>query len=64
MVHGIRRAAEMDEVAATLAALSMPNDMTRAAAETQRRIGAMKLDTAEGLVAKSGRILKRQKDTA
>jgi 3-hydroxyisobutyrate dehydrogenase-like beta-hydroxyacid dehydrogenase len=38
MVHGARRAAEMEEVARTLADLGLPNDMARATVEWQRRI--------------------------
>lgn len=37
--HGERRAAEMDEVAVTLADLGLPNGMTLAAAEWERVIG-------------------------
>lgn len=48
--HGERRAAEMDEVAKTLTDLGLPNDMSRATAEWQRRIarsGAPVPDTAD-----------------
>jgi 3-hydroxyisobutyrate dehydrogenase-like beta-hydroxyacid dehydrogenase len=38
--HGLRRAAEMEEVAATLEALGQGSDMARATAEVQRRLGA------------------------
>jgi 3-hydroxyisobutyrate dehydrogenase-like beta-hydroxyacid dehydrogenase len=38
--HGLRRAAEMEEVAATLAGLGQGSDMARATAAVQRRIGA------------------------
>lgn len=37
--HGLRRAAEMEEVAATLEGLGQKSDMTRATALVQRRIG-------------------------
>ena len=57
MVHGRRRAAEMDEVAATVAGLDLPNPMSRATAEAQRRIGQLELKPVEGLAAKSARIL-------
>lgn len=56
IVHGLRRASEMEEVGATLASLGIPNDMTRATAAAQRRIGAMKLDPVDGLDAKSASI--------
>jgi 3-hydroxyisobutyrate dehydrogenase-like beta-hydroxyacid dehydrogenase len=59
LVHGLRRAAEMDEVAATLEALGMPNGLTRATAETQRRIGTLRIPPAEGLAAKADSILQR-----
>lgn len=39
LVHGIRRAAEMEEVAKTLADLGLPNDMARATVKWQRRLG-------------------------
>lgn len=39
LVHGIRRAAEMEEVAKTLADLGLPNDMAKATVLWQRRIG-------------------------
>ena len=37
--HGLRRAAEMEEVAATLEGLGQASDMARATAQVQRRIG-------------------------
>lgn len=39
LVHGIRRAAEMEEVAKTLTDLGLPDDMARATVLWQRRIG-------------------------
>lgn len=59
MVHGLRRAAEMEEVAEALEALGADGTMSRAAAEAQRRIGAMRLQPASGLPAKSRMILER-----
>lgn len=53
MVHGTRRAAEMDEVAATLEALGADPVMARATAAAQRRIGELGLDPAPGLAAKA-----------
>jgi 3-hydroxyisobutyrate dehydrogenase-like beta-hydroxyacid dehydrogenase len=38
--HGLRRAAEMEEVATTLEGLGQGSDMARATAEVQRRVGA------------------------
>lgn len=43
MVHGRRRAAEMREVAATLAELGLPNALARATADWQQRIGDLEL---------------------
>jgi 3-hydroxyisobutyrate dehydrogenase-like beta-hydroxyacid dehydrogenase len=57
MVHGLRRAAEMDEVARTLADLGLPNAMSLAAAAAQRRIGALGIEPADGLEAKASAIL-------
>jgi 3-hydroxyisobutyrate dehydrogenase-like beta-hydroxyacid dehydrogenase len=37
--HGLRRAAEMDEVAKTVEALGLDSDMARATASVQRRLG-------------------------
>ncbi|MFN3387897.1 MAG: DUF1932 domain-containing protein [Allosphingosinicella sp.] len=65
MVHGTRRAAEMEAVAATLEALGFPADMARAAAGWQRRIGALGIAPEEGLAAKAAQIARRgRKDAA
>jgi 3-hydroxyisobutyrate dehydrogenase-like beta-hydroxyacid dehydrogenase len=61
LVHGVRRAAEMDEVAATLEGLGMASDMARATAETQRRIGGLGLPSEEGLERKSESIKRAVK---
>lgn len=53
MVHGLRRAAELDEVALTLGDLGVDAAMTRAAAEKQRTVGQLGLSVPEGLSAKS-----------
>ena len=58
MVHGLRRAAEMDEVALTLADLGLPSEMAEAAAAVQRRLGALSLDAADGFDAKAERVLR------
>jgi len=39
-VHGLRRAAEMEEAAATLEGLGVAGEMARATARVQRRLGA------------------------
>lgn len=56
MVHGHRRAAEMEEVAKTLADLGLPADMARATVDWQRRIAGANLagpDDAKGTGAKA-----------
>jgi 3-hydroxyisobutyrate dehydrogenase-like beta-hydroxyacid dehydrogenase len=57
MVHGLRRAAEMDEVALTLDDLGLPDEMARATAASQQRLGALNLGSAPGFDAKAERIL-------
>ncbi|KKX33122.1 DUF1932 domain-containing protein [Rhizobium sp. LC145] len=58
MVHGARRAAEMQEVARTLRDLDLPDRMTTAAADWQRQIAALSLkDEDEPLGARADRIL-------
>ncbi|WP_114952757.1 NAD(P)-dependent oxidoreductase [Sphingosinicella terrae] len=68
MVHGVRRAAEMEEVALTLADLDLPSDMAEAISASQRRIGALGLEAAEGFDLKAERLLgalaKRQREAA
>ena len=56
--HGSRRAAEMQEVAATLRELGLPDAMATATAEWQARIGALALDPGpDDLGARSDGIL-------
>lgn len=52
MQHGERRAAEMEEVAATLDALGTGAVMSRATAQRQRAIGALHIAPPDGLDAK------------
>lgn len=52
MAHGMRRAAELGEVAATLENLGLPSLMTRAAQTHQRQIGQRRIDPPTGLAAK------------
>lgn len=47
MSHGVRRAAEMREVAKTVADLGFDNGMTKATVDWQQRIGDLKLDAGE-----------------
>lgn len=58
MNHGRRRAAEMREVAVTLAELGLPNDLAGATAGWQQRIGDLALDAgAEDPAARADAIL-------
>lgn len=59
MVHGRRRAAEMREVAATVAELDLPNVMSVATVEWQDRIGGLEVPDggAEDLEQRAARIL-------
>lgn len=49
LVHGVRRAAEMEEVAKTLSDLDLPNDMTKAAVLWQRRVAGTGVAAPEDL---------------
>ncbi len=56
LVHGVRRAAEMEEVAKTLTDLGLPDDMARATVLWQRRLAASGVavsDDAEAAGAKA-----------
>ena len=56
MVHGLRRAAEMDEVAETLTSLGVPPRMAEATAAWQRQVGTLGLDPGDDLAAKIAQI--------
>jgi hypothetical protein len=45
-LHGLRRAAEMEEVCATLEDLGLPSAMSEGAVATQRAVGALNLGAA------------------
>lgn len=62
MTHGSRRAAEMEEVAATLCELGVAPTMTRAIAERQRDLGARGITAPAGLNAKLDALLPLRKD--
>ena len=64
LVHGLRRAAEMDEAAKTVAALTLDNAMTRACADKQRDFGALGLKAPDGLAAKTDLIRARKANAA
>ena len=64
IVHGLRRAAEMEEVVKTLDALGISSPMTRATVEWQRGIGSLELASVESLDANIGAVLGRRNDQA
>jgi 3-hydroxyisobutyrate dehydrogenase-like beta-hydroxyacid dehydrogenase len=53
MVHGARRAAEMEEAARTVADLGLPDDMARATVQWQRRIAGAGVTASEEFGAKT-----------
>lgn len=57
MVHGLRRAAEMEQVVATLDALGTGSGMTRGTVERQRAIGSLGLKPATTLGGKLDQLL-------
>ena len=62
MIHGLRRAAEMEEVVKTLEALGTGAAMTRGTVERQRAIGSLGLGSPpEGLAPKLAAIEERTK---
>lgn len=64
IVHGLRRAEEMDEAVATLDALGVDPSLARATAGRQRAIGAMGLHPANGLAAKLDQLTAAKAATA
>jgi len=64
MVHGLRRAAEMEEVVRTLDALGTGSAMSRGTVERQRAIGSRAIQPAATLDAKLAALLDRSKDQA
>lgn len=62
MIHGRRRAAEMEEVAKTLDALGTGAAMTRGTIEHQRAVGRLDLAPPDTLAAKIDAVLSRRKD--
>jgi hypothetical protein len=61
LVHGVRRAAEMEEVVRTLEGLGTGADLTRGTVSRQRAIGALGVKTPpHGLAAKIGRIIDNE----
>lgn len=64
MVHGLRRAAEMEEVVKTLDALGTGSAMARATVERQRAIGGRGAEPVATLAAKLGALLDGNKEQA
>ncbi|MDO6415560.1 DUF1932 domain-containing protein [Sphingomonas sp. BIUV-7] len=64
MVHGIRRAEEMEEVVKTLDGLGTGSAMTRGTVERQRAIGLLGLTGEGSLDAKIAAILQERRDEA
>lgn len=64
MVHGLRRAAEMEEVATTLADLGTGAAMTLGTIERQRAIGQLGIVPPSSLCAKIDALLGHRKDQA
>jgi 3-hydroxyisobutyrate dehydrogenase-like beta-hydroxyacid dehydrogenase len=64
MVHGLRRAEEMDEVVKTLDGLGTGSAMTRGTVERQRAIGRMGLNGEGSLDAKIAAILQERQERA
>lgn len=64
LAHGTRRAAEMEEVAKTLAELGIDPAMTRGTIARQRELGALGMGVPQGLSAKLARIGEAAKERA
>lgn len=64
LTHGIRRAAEMDEVVKTLDALGTGSAMTRGTVQRQRALGALGLTAPPTLNDKLAALLGRERDQA
>ncbi|SOB88214.1 3-hydroxyisobutyrate dehydrogenase [Sphingomonas guangdongensis] len=64
LVHGLRRAAEMEEVVATLDALGTGSVMSRGTAQRQHDIGALGLAPPRGLDAKLAALLPTAEEKA
>lgn len=64
LIHGLRRAAEMEEVVKTLDALGTGSQMTRGTVDRQRAIGTIGAGAPDGLDAKIDLILERKAEAA
>jgi hypothetical protein len=64
LIHGLRRAAEMEEVVKTLDGLDTGSQMSRGTVQRQRAIGGLGAGAPDGLPAKVDLILKRKAKAA
>lgn len=64
MVHGVRRSAEMREVAASLRSLGVSSEMTEATARWQLKIGELGITPEKGLSRKAAQVAGRLKRSA
>jgi 3-hydroxyisobutyrate dehydrogenase-like beta-hydroxyacid dehydrogenase len=64
IVHGLRRAAEMEEAVATLERIGTGSGMSRATVAAQRAIGSLRLQPVKGLAAKARLVLGRRSQAA
>ncbi|PKP94500.1 MAG: NAD(P)-dependent oxidoreductase [Alphaproteobacteria bacterium HGW-Alphaproteobacteria-16] len=64
LAHGVRRAAEMEEVAKTLTELGVDPAMTRGTIARQRELGALGRTPPEGLTAKLAAIMDKREEKA
>ena len=64
LVHGLRRAAEMEEAAKTLEGLGVVPAMTRGTIVRQRALGTLDLAPPDGLAAKLAAIVEQGKERA
>ncbi len=62
MVHGLRRAAEMEEAVATLDGAGAGSAMSRGTIERQRALGRLAIAPPEGLAGKLGLLLQLRRD--
>lgn len=64
LVHGLRRAAEMEEVVKTLDGLGTGSAMSRGTVERQRALGSLGIGARQGLDAKLDALLSRKQEKA
>lgn len=64
IVHGLRRAEEMEEVVNTLEHLGVEPAMSRGTVRRQREIGSLRLNAPAGIEAKLRQLMNRKADAA